>query len=307
MDSSVHLACFLTVVVGDTVNTASRIESTGEGNRVHMSSETASLLIAAGKGHWLEKRKDKVFAKGKGEMETYWLKSVVASGGSESHDDNTDFTVDPDCTDTGGDGFQGAFRTDASKLNRLIRFNVGTFCCCSFRGKFLVNIVFASQTEILSGFLKQILARRETCGSMGVGKGLVPTLRCEHETPFKEVKEIVVLPELNRSVAVNQVDVNSFDLPIKVSQELHLYIRQIAELYNSNPCTYIKRPVLMQILKFLSSPTLLQQFITLNTQGPLVVLRLFTTSSHLFLPLQSRYFIGCEAAFSHCSPERYGL
>ena len=40
------------------------IEETGEGGRIHMSAETATLLIQAAKELWLQKRADKVSAKG---------------------------------------------------------------------------------------------------------------------------------------------------------------------------------------------------------------------------------------------------
>lgn len=49
----------------DTMNTTSRMESTGEKNRIHCSQETADLLAKAGKQHWFFPREEKVFAKGK--------------------------------------------------------------------------------------------------------------------------------------------------------------------------------------------------------------------------------------------------
>ena len=54
---------------GDTVNTASRMESTGNENKIHISQVTCDLL---GKGYDYEKR-GSVSIKGKGEMETYFL------------------------------------------------------------------------------------------------------------------------------------------------------------------------------------------------------------------------------------------
>ena len=50
---------------GDTVNTAARIESTGQRGRIHLSQETADLIMAAQKAHWVQPREDRVTAKGK--------------------------------------------------------------------------------------------------------------------------------------------------------------------------------------------------------------------------------------------------
>ena len=58
---------------GDTMNTASRMESTGVANKIQVSQETADLLIAAGKKDWLTKREDLVSVKGKGELVTFFL------------------------------------------------------------------------------------------------------------------------------------------------------------------------------------------------------------------------------------------
>lgn len=71
---------------GDTVNTAARMESNGQKHCIHASEETANYLIAMGKGHFVIPREDKIHAKGKGELQTYWLKPV--SGGSRTGDNS---------------------------------------------------------------------------------------------------------------------------------------------------------------------------------------------------------------------------
>ena len=58
---------------GDTVNTASRIETTSERDKIHLSQDTANHLIEAGKKDWITPRDTTVTAKGKGVMKTYWL------------------------------------------------------------------------------------------------------------------------------------------------------------------------------------------------------------------------------------------
>eukprot|EP00934_Nitzschia_sp_Nitz4_P003659 Nitzschia sp. Nitz4//scaffold84_size84139//67428//72955//NITZ4_005210-RA/size84139-processed-gene-0.21-mRNA-1//-1//CDS//3329559069//3649//frame0 len=60
---------------GDTVNTASRMESTGVPRRVQVSQSTADALILAGKESWLSSREDLVYAKGKGNLQTYFLEA----------------------------------------------------------------------------------------------------------------------------------------------------------------------------------------------------------------------------------------
>ncbi|KAL3810520.1 hypothetical protein ACHAXA_001872, partial [Cyclostephanos tholiformis] len=74
-------------VFGDTINTASRIESTGEPDKIHLSKETAELLKKAGKGDWITQREFSVKAKGKGDLETFWLKKLDEKGLNEPCDD----------------------------------------------------------------------------------------------------------------------------------------------------------------------------------------------------------------------------
>jgi len=62
---------------GDTMNTASRMESTGQADRIQVSEYTAELLAKAGKHYWLTQREGTVSAKGKGEMQVrLWMKST---------------------------------------------------------------------------------------------------------------------------------------------------------------------------------------------------------------------------------------
>lgn len=60
------------------MDTKCRMESTGLRNRIQLSQATADLLIKAGKQSWIVKRSDEVEAKGKGRMQTYWLKCSVS-------------------------------------------------------------------------------------------------------------------------------------------------------------------------------------------------------------------------------------
>ncbi|CAB9497505.1 Receptor-type guanylate cyclase gcy [Seminavis robusta] len=77
---------------GDTVNVASRMESNGVRGRIHASQSTADALTASGKGHWLTPREEKILAKGKGEMQTYWVQinpGTARTGLSSAHSNHS--------------------------------------------------------------------------------------------------------------------------------------------------------------------------------------------------------------------------
>ena len=67
---------------GDTVNTASRMESTGKPDMIQCSEATANFLKDAGKNSWLAPRNEPVFAKGKGQIQTYWVLQRANASGS---------------------------------------------------------------------------------------------------------------------------------------------------------------------------------------------------------------------------------
>ena len=58
---------------GTTINTASRMESNGIPNQIHVSQATADELIKHGHEEWLTPRKDQVSCKGLGKMQTYFI------------------------------------------------------------------------------------------------------------------------------------------------------------------------------------------------------------------------------------------
>jgi class 3 adenylate cyclase len=58
---------------GDTMNTASRMESLSLPGRIQISEDTAKLLMNVNLSNWIKPRKSLIHAKGKGDIQTYWL------------------------------------------------------------------------------------------------------------------------------------------------------------------------------------------------------------------------------------------
>ena len=68
-------------VWGDTVNTASRMESTGEPGRIHISGTLADALgdqrgLEGTRRDWKVVERGQVEVKGKGKLTTYWLEGA---------------------------------------------------------------------------------------------------------------------------------------------------------------------------------------------------------------------------------------
>jgi len=148
---------------GDTVNTAARMESNGQPGRIHMSQDTANLLEDAGKGHWIEKRTDIVRAKGKGEMQTYWL--IKSQGCDETGD-----TADESASSFGTDNpFPRVAIND--EMHRLIQWNFQRFSVMlkeiaeSRQGKLEMNKTSIAESHSKEGIR---LPRRPSRGCIDV-------------------------------------------------------------------------------------------------------------------------------------------
>lgn len=214
---------------GDTVNTCARIESTGKRNKIHLSKETAELLVKSGKGHWVCARGDKVTAKGKGELETFWLKNIrgadenQAKSTTSSGDDkilkieenqnpskNVELMVSAE--------FSRVETQNDKKLERLVNWNV----------------------DVLFTLLKQVGERRHSDCIKPDPWGRVQKLEEELSVPVNEtgktaldeVVEIIELPRFNARAEPNSV---AAELHEAVHNQLREYVRTIATMYNSNP------------------------------------------------------------------------
>ncbi|KAL3935011.1 MAG: hypothetical protein SGBAC_009392, partial [Bacillariaceae sp.] len=84
---------------GDTMNTASRMESNGTSGKIHVSQSTADELVKFGRSSWLLACIDKLPIKGKGDMQTYFVQpssfTMTASVSQLSSKSKIKFDNDP--------------------------------------------------------------------------------------------------------------------------------------------------------------------------------------------------------------------
>lgn len=201
---------------GDTMNTASRIETTGKANRIHISQETGDLLQQAGKGHWLQARVEKVEAKGKGQLRTYWLdlKSVMEGGKDKESSDGSDHGA----IEEEEERHPAADIVLDEKTSRLVKWNV----------------------DILSRYLRKIVARRQADGNDCEPMHRIVTQEVmdkrKEGTVLDYTKDTICMPHYNAAAEKRRVDPESIKLGEKVEEQLLKYVQTIAAMYRENPC-----------------------------------------------------------------------
>ena len=188
---------------GDTITTASLLQETGKSNKIHISEDTAEMLIKAGKGKWVEKRHDKIHTAEKGELQTYWLTCGRRLG-------QTEFETTSNAASAQSDEIDDELYGLDTEL-RWVEWN----------------------TEVLRNLLKQIVARREN--QRRLSDDLKP-VHNENDAviPLEEVQEIIELPKFDRKAAKRQRDNQDVEIPQRVSDQLKSYVTQIAALYTQN-------------------------------------------------------------------------
>ena len=215
------------------MNTASRMESTGSKGMIQMSQETAELLMKAGKEHWVTAREKKVEAKGKGCLQTYYLKSSVGIDAGSAMSKSSG-SVGTGCND---DGFSG--------VEEELRPGV-----CSFVSKSGQRMTTAPEelsdkvlrlvewnVDILMHMLQEIEAQRLSTGVAPDHRDQVARLEYHYmrktDLVITEVQEIITLPEYTQESL--PCDPSFIMIDKHIQRQLHQYILGIASMYHANP------------------------------------------------------------------------
>ncbi|CAJ1935354.1 unnamed protein product [Cylindrotheca closterium] len=229
---------------GDTMNVAARVESKGAAGRIHVSLDTAEHLRKCHKGHWLVKREGTIVARGKGDLQTYWIGKAVGSGKESTGTGSETASVSEKSNNSLEEATPAAFGNQlddaGDRKDRLVDWNVTVF------------------TDIL----KQIVARRnayvaakkDSADLSAVDLRVVEDMKKDDFKPLHDVRETIWLPEFNQTVEDSQEDAHTIDIPTSVSTQLRDFISTIASLYRSNSFHNFKHAshVTMSVIKLLS-------------------------------------------------------
>eukprot|EP00980_Cylindrotheca_fusiformis_P009594 scaffold2123_cov96-Cylindrotheca_fusiformis.AAC.7 len=202
---------------GDTMNTAARMESTSGRSRVQVSQVTADLLVASGLSKWIVPRESKIFVKGKGEMQTYWLNTKAAKRPKSSEQTNgTEMTSDSGDSDS------------VNEVNFNILDDVGTMT----KTERLVEW----NVEVLTSLLQQIVASRG-----GVGDSNSASLKEKEaiigtgDTVLEEFVSIIPLKRFDAGDLSRRQEASSIDIGEKAKTQLRNYLANVASMYQDNP------------------------------------------------------------------------
>ena len=199
----------------DTMNTAARIESTGEQNKIQLSQETADLLKSVDLGRDVTMRGQKVSAKGKGEIQTYWL----STRSRESDMNNSRH----------GNESIANQKLPGEKETRMIKWNY----------------------QNLRRLLQVLVAKNDIDeeGDETSSEDLSIDCHGPGEMVLDEVKEFITLPQ-----TASKVEGAHRELAPEVDAQLYDLVQSIAGTYNNNPfhCFEHASHVSMSVTKLLS-------------------------------------------------------
>jgi class 3 adenylate cyclase len=212
---------------GDTVNTAARMESTGERDRIQVSQQTADIIIEAGRGRWVKARDKMVEAKGKGCLQTYWVDTATSASSGDARSA---------CSEDSHDGFPGG---PGGKSNLWGKESEIPEVAIRNKHQRLVDY----NVDLLCGHLRQLVARRMVIAAAGRrdSEGLGPPELEAHRDSNKrsmvleEVTETIKLPKFDPRAFKDHVDPDSVVLEPAVISQLKRYVTIVGAMYRNNP------------------------------------------------------------------------
>jgi len=198
-------------------NTASRMESNGKPGRIHLSQETADCLAAAGKPNWVTQREDKITAKGKGELTTYWLSVATNQKGKidngSSHDESSRGSTS--AYDDEDDLGPVSYHLLDPKTERLVRWHV----------------------ELLFNFITKLAAQSTDAEEADRVASSELAAADKRTNPLDEVVDVLCLPEndLSRD-STSEVGsrITGMDA-VNLKEQLADFVSTVATMYQSNP------------------------------------------------------------------------
>jgi hypothetical protein len=191
------------------------MESTGKRNQIQVSQATADLITASGKSHWMSKREELVQAKGKGEVQTYWIKSKVSSNAKSA--DAHDHSCSSDRRASCGSVIFEKVVSEGQESSHKKRVR-----------KSLIDW----QVELLSRLLKQIVVRRNMRNEEKTQHQA--NLDTKKILPRDEITERIVMPAFDPEMNKKSMDLDSVELPVAVVSQLNDLVTTIALLYHDN-------------------------------------------------------------------------
>jgi Adenylate and Guanylate cyclase catalytic domain len=229
---------------GDSVNTTARIESTGKPDQIHLSEQAFKELKRQGKGHWCVPRAEKVVAKGKGELETYWL--LLDSG---RVCDNNALTMD------GPSAAPVPVGPASSNRNNSVSFNYHHHHADNNNEPPALRLSANSSTnlidwntEILVQLLSNVVACRprlkfDQCRHSGppmTEAALTQLGRALGASPniVGEMADMIVMPKWTGGKSDGNVDAGAARLDAAAVGHVRAFVERIAALYNNVPCKF---------------------------------------------------------------------
>jgi class 3 adenylate cyclase len=201
---------------GDTVNTASRMESSSLPNRIHASEQTINLLIKANKGAWILPRDEKVHLKGKGTLQTYWLDPRNEHAYSVS-------SRTPSLLQT---RIHGPLDNDMMALDermlrteRLIDWNV----------------------QVLADLLSKVVSKRNAVNNISGNRTFNQGPDANYQEFLRNTCGLLVIDEITEIISLPPFDpqvqsaIEDTDLPTIAKDQLREYVSNIAHAYKDVP------------------------------------------------------------------------